>query len=484
MKLYGSFDVIVCGGGTAGVSAAICAARTGAKTLLVERLGALGGQMTASGPPGFAYANIFNDHGEQIIDGFLGETHARLLADGHAMPLPPPGERTARSFAFIDPDWWGFLIFDLMHEAGVRLLLHSLIVDVIKEGDRVRGIVVENPSGRQTILGTVVIDCTGEGEVAARAGVPFEIAGKDDPFPFEPPSIAFAMDGVDWDAVLAYAKAHAEEMAVISRGIDTPPAVIEKKTRQIRDMQHGSELIVLGQLSFDAITRALIATGEHHPYGDIGFFFTPREGGAMQATFQHSAQVHNVDCTDADQLTAAEVEARRQAAITLRAARKHLPGFERAYLSKISTELRIRETRRIRGDYQLVWADANTGRKFPDVIGKSAMTVGSRHVATVDTLGTYPCGRAHPPEGGSFDIPYRICVPLAVEGMLVAGKMVSTTRECALRFLPETMETGQAAGVAAALCAERGVTPRELEANVGELQALLAAQGVILYGTH
>lgn len=484
MNVYGVFDVIVCGGGTSGVAAAIAAARGGAHTILVERLGVLGGQMTASGPPGFAYANIFNDHGEQIIDGFLGETHARLLAEGHAMPYPPPEERTARSFAFVDPDWWGFLVFDMMQENGVHLLLHSLVVDVVRDGSRACGVVVENTSGRQTILGTVVIDCTGEGDVASRAGAPFEKVRKDDPFVLEPPSIAFAMDGVDWDAVLRYAQEHAEELAVISRGIDTPAAVVKKKAAMIRAMKRGSELIVLGQLSFDEISRRLIASGEHHPFGDIGFFFTPRDGGAMQATFQHSAQVLNCDCTDVDELTAGEIEARRQAAITLKAARKYLPGFQNAYLTRVSTELRIRETRRIIGDYQLAWDDANAGRKFPDVIGKSAMTVGSRHVATVDTLGTYPCGRAHPPEGGSFDLPYRICVPRDVEYMLVAGKMVSTTRECALRFLPETIETGQAAGAAAALCVKRDVSPRELENDVSELQATLQSQGVILYGTH
>lgn len=484
MDLYGKFDVIVCGGGTSGVAAAIAAARGGAKTILIERLGVLGGQMTASGPPGFAYANIFNDHGEQIINGFLGETHDRLLKDGHAMPYPAPEQRTARSFAFVDPDWWGLLIFEMMQENGVRLLLHSLAVDVVKDGDRVRGVVVENTAGRQIILGKVVIDCTGEGDVASRAGAPFEKVGKDDPYPLEPPSIAFAMDGIDWDAVLKYAQEHAEELAFISPAIPVSPAVAKRKAEFIRAMKSGRELISLGQLSFDAISRKLIASGEHHPYGDIGFFFMPREGGVMQAIFQHSAQVPNCDCTDIDEMTAGEVEARRQAAITLKAARKYLPGFQNAYLTRMSTELRIRETRRILCDYQLVWDDANSGRKFPDVIGKSAMTVGSRHVATVDTLGMYPCGRAHPPEGGSFDLPYRICVPEDVENMLVAGKMVSTTRECALRFLPETMETGQATGVAAAICVKRGLSPRELEQDVSELQETLQAQGAILFGTH
>ena len=170
--------------------------------------------------------------------------------------------------------------------------------------------------------------------------------------------------------------------------------------------------------------------------------------------------------------------------ITIRAARKYLPGFQNAYVTRTTTELRVRETRRILGDYQLRWDDANAGRKFPDVIGKSAMTMGSRHVATVDTLGTYACGRTNPPDGGSFDLPYRILVPRDVENMLVAGKMVSATRECALRFLPETMETGQAAGVAAAISVRSGCTPRQLEDDISEVQKTLEGQGAILFGTH
>ncbi len=484
MDIYGTFDVIVCGGGTAGVPAAIAAARAGAKTILIERLGALGGQMTVSGPPGFAYAHMFNNRGEQIINGFLGETHDRLLADGHGMPYPPQELRTGSSFAFIDPEWWGLLVYEMMQENGVRLLLHSLVVDVLKTGNVVKGVVVENTEGRQAILGKVVIDATGEGDIASRAGAPFEHVDKDDPYPLEPPSIAFTMDGIDWNEVLAYAKQHAEELAVSSPAIPIPEDMLRQRAQRIRDMQDWRELVPLGSLSFHAISKDLIDKGDYHPYGDLGFFFTPREGGVIQAIFQHSAQVANCDCISIDEMSYGEVEARRQAVITIRAARKNLPGFQNAYVTRTTTELRVRETRRILGDYQLRWDDANTGRKFPDVIGKSAMTMGSRHVATVDTLGTYACGRTNPPDGGSFDLPYRILVPRDVENMLVAGKMVSATRECALRFLPETMETGQAAGVAAAISVRSGCTPRQLEDDLSEVQKTLEGQGAILFGTH
>ena len=484
MDVYGDFDVVVCGGGSSGVSAAIAAARTGARAVLIERLGSLGGQMTVSGPPGFAYAHMFNNAGEEIIGGLLKETHHRLLAEGHALPYPNPEEGAMYSFAFVDPDWWELVIFEMLQESGVKLLLHSLVVDVVKQGDAVRGVVVENTSGRQAVLGKVVIDCTGEGDVASRAGAPFEHVGKGDPYPIEPPSLAFTMDGIDWDELFAYVQANADEMAVISPGLKTPPEKIARVAARIRTMSSWRELVALGSLCFHAISEQAVANGDYHPYGDLGFYFTPREGGVVQAIFQHSAQVADSDCTDVDEMTAAEIEARRQMAIAIRAARKYLPGFGHAYVTRTTTELRIRETRRILCDYQITWDDANAGRKFPDVIGKCAMEVGSRHVATIDTLGLYACGQTQIPDGGSFDIPYRSLVPRDVEGMLVAGKMISATREASMRFLPETMETGQAAGVAAALCSQIGTTPRALESDVAQIQTVLRGQGVILTGTH
>jgi hypothetical protein len=126
------------------------------------------------------------------------------------------------------------------------------------------------------------------------------------------------------------------------------------------------------------------------------------------------------------------------------------------------------------------------GRKFKDVIGKSVMPMGSHHTATVDMLTFAPGVRQgrQIKDDGSYDLSYRILVPQKVENLLVAGKMVSTDRDCYLRFLPETMVTGQAAGVAAAVCAKKGVTPRQLEQDVSEIQNILVKQGAILFGTH
>src|SRR5512141_336092 len=121
MEIYGEYDVVVVGGGTSGVAAAISAARAGANTILIERLGVLGGQMNVSGPPGFAYAYMFNPRMEKIIGGIMEETHQRLLKEGHALPHTTPDFRVGYSFALVDPDYWGLLIFEMMTESGVHL---------------------------------------------------------------------------------------------------------------------------------------------------------------------------------------------------------------------------------------------------------------------------------------------------------------------------------------------------------------------------
>lgn len=480
METYGEYDVVVAGGGTSGVAAAIAAARAGAKTILVERLGALGGQMNISGPPGFAYAWLFNERGEQIIKGIIEETHARLLAEGHALPHIRPEFRGPFSFSYVDPDWWGLLIFEMMTESGVELLLHSLVVDAIKDGDTVTGVVVENASGRQAVMGKVVIDCTGEGDLAARAGAPYEIVPPDQ---IQPHTISFTMDGVDWDKVLAYITSDPENfdwdhLAGYS-GLS--------REELIERVKKVTSITELGDVrGFRRELAKGLETGEWHGMSGIGFFLMPRDGGRIQAHFQHSSHVAGCDPTNVRDYTKIEVEGRRQVVMALKFIRKYLPGFENAYLTRICTEARLRESRRIMGDYKLTSEDVEEAGKFPDVIGKSGFPTGHHHVVGASTIILdHETWRVTglPKDGGSHDIPYRCLVPLKVEGLLVAGKACSTERDPYMRYLQQTMVTGQAAGVAAAICARKGITPRQLEADVSELQEILQQQGAVLYGT-
>lgn len=476
MEIYGKYDVVVVGGGTSGVAAAISAARAGAKTILIERLGVLGGQMNVSGPPGFAYAYMFNPRCEQIIGGIMEETHNRLLKEGHALPHTTPDFRVGYSFSLVDPDYWGLLIFEMMTENNVHLLLHSLAVDVLKEGNSTTGVVVENYSGRQAVLGKVVIDCTGEGHVAARAGAPYEQVPKED---LEPHTISFTVDGVDWDKVLKYVKENAayEFNAMTHPYLNWTEEQIVERIRNVKDITEISNF-----MGYYSLRDKAMAAGEYHPYSGVGFFIMPRDNGVFQAHFQHASQVGNADPTDIRDLTYCEIECRRQVGMALKFIKKYMPGFEKSYLTRVCPELRIRESRRIMGDYVLRKADVAEARKFPDVIGKSSFSSGAKHVATKDTL-SYE-GIVYPKDGGSYDIPYRCLVPQVIENLLVGGKAISTDRASYARFLQETMVTGQAAGVAAALCARKNITPRQLEPDVSELQQTLLGQGAILYGTH
>ena len=482
------YDVVVCGGGTAGTAAAVAAARGGAKTLLIERNGALGGQMNVSGPPGFSYANLFNGYNEQVIAGFAEEMHARLLKEGHAYPHDLNEYRThsGYTFSYVDPDWWGLEIFEVMTEEGVDLLLHTLVVDVQKDGDKVNGVVVENANGRLVIEAKVVIDCTGEGDIAVRAGCDYELLPREE---CEPQTICFTMGGVDWDEMIKYVHENPDQILYSGpeEGTcgDYPPRSLEEHYEIMRNI---TNIMDYGDLrGFFKIMDEALKNGDWHPYSGVGFFLMPREGGEIQAHMQHSSQVPNIWSCDAWDLTKAEIECRHQCIIALKFFRKYMPGFKNAYLVRIGTELRLREGRRIMGDYKITASDVVEGRRFYDCIGKNQFAAGAIHVATNETITTGNGEIAgKPPKGGTSDIPYRCMVPLKVENFLVAGKHVSTDRGAYMRFLMQTVVTGQAAGVAAGLCVKYGVTPREIEDEkyVKEMQAILKKQGAILDGVH
>lgn len=478
LNYYGDYDVVVCGGGTSGCAAAICAARAGAKkVLLIERVGQLGGQMNFSGPPGFSFAHWFNYRQEQVISGFAEETHKLLLAEGHALPEMHPRWRCNYTYAYVDPDWWGLLMYRLCKEEGVELMLHSLVTEVVRDGNVVKGVICEHPSGKSFVNAKIVIDCTGEGEVAYQAGAEYELEPRDI---LEPATTAFTADGVDWDKVMDYVRNNVDDFLFSQIGYENTDYMtldgIKEAVRNCRDVVEMGE--IMGFLSLQKIG---VETGEWHNQSGVGFFIMPK-GDRILAHFQHSSQVGNVDCTDVRDISRAEAECREQDVIAFKFFKKYVPGFENAYITRVCPEVRIRETRRIMGDYKLVQEDVANARKFDDVIGKSAFTAGAKHAVGDAALALQHI--VYPKDGGSTDILYRCLVVKGLENFLVAGKAISTDRASYHRFLQETIVTGQAAGVAAALCVKHGITPREMEKNVSELQKVLQEQGAILFGTH
>ena len=475
------YDVIVCGGGTSGVAAAISAAREGAKTLLIERVGTIGGQMSISGPPGFAYARLHNSQGQRDVGGIVQETYERLYKEGHALPhfRHPIRTKAAYTFAFVDPDWWTFLIFDMLEEEGVDLLIDTLVVGVVKEGNAVKGVVVENACGRNEIKGKVVIDCTGEGYVATQAGCEMVCVTREE---VQPHTVSFTVDGVDWDVLLQYIRANPDQFSFKQftfPGIDTTQKDVMEWYSKCHDVKELGEI-----MGFYKLREYAEKNGEWHGMSGAGFFITPKEGGHIQAHMQHSSHVDKVLPNNAWEISHCMVECRKQIKIAWRFFKRYIPGFKNAYITKVCTQIRLREGPRIVGDYVFTKEDIGRGARFDDTIGLSSFKAGGYHVAATTTLAITSEAQediVFPKDHGSYNIPYRSLVPKVVDNLLAAGKCVSTDRAAYLRYLHQTMVTGQAAGVAAAICAKKNITPRELEKDVKPLQDALEAQGAIIY---
>jgi hypothetical protein len=247
-------------------------------------------------------------------------------------------------------------------------------------------------------------------------------------------------------------------------------------------------------MGFFDLRKMALENGDWHPNSGAGFFLQPKEGGKWLAHFQHSCQVDHALSSDAWDMTRVNIECRKQIQIAWRFFKKYVPGFEDAYIVKMGTEIRIREGARIVGDYVFTRNDVLEEAKFDDVIGLSHMSAGAYHTTNDKTLAQVNNNDksgddfkaqnegewASPKNFGSYDLPYRIMVPKKIDNLLAAGKCVSTDRPAYLRYLHQTMITGQAAGVAAAVCVRKGVTPRELEQDVSEVQDILRSQGAIL----
>ncbi len=441
-------DVLVCGGGVAGLAAAVAAARNGADTLLVERNSFIGGTATAAMMPVIAVA--FSS-----LRGVAAEFFDRLVGMGAA-------GKSALDLVPFDPEAFKFLALDMLQEAGVRLLLYSWVSEPLMDGERLAGVVVENKSGRQALLGKAVIDTSGDGDVAARAGAPFQI-GREQDNKMRPMTLLFRMGNVDLGKVASYVEAHPDQFS-------RSPArrVVDRERNFIRVMGF-----------YDLMTE-----GREKGEIDGNLHYLRIEGGNGEAglVFINTTRVYGVDGTNAWDLTRAELEGRRQVKDLVGFLRRRVPGFERACLVDVSSNLGVRETRHILGEHILTEADAAAGRHFPDSIGLAY----TNHT---------PGAAMHSPDGdeGSerdlkmrylieksvgFHIPYRSLLPLGVDGLLVAGRCMSSSHDgdAWTRGMNTCMHTGEAAGTAAALAVKEGVLPRNV--NVGQLQERLAAQGI------
>ena len=448
----GECDVLVVGGGPAGLGAALGAAEAGADVVLVERYGFLGGNATVSlvlplmsfhtqreapAPADDGELSLMpTDHGpgDPVVAGVLQRLLERLVATGGAVE---PSPRTGYTVP-TDPEAYKLTLLDLLDEAGVRFLFHAFASGVVVGSDGVEGVVFETKSGPVVVRAAVVVDGTGDGDVAAAAGAPFDVGRQEDGLT-QPMTLMFRMVEFERPAFAAYVRENPGQW----RGV------------------HGL---------WDLIAKATADGRLDLPREDLLFFGTPHE----KELSVNSTRVGDVLGVDVWDLTRAEWQARRQMRQIAEFLRDYVPGFEKAYVAQSGVNIGVRETRRIRGEYRLTADDVLAARKFPDAIAR-----GSYPVDIHNPKGTGTDLRNLPP-GEAYDIPLRCLLPQGVERLLVAGRCISGSHEAhsSYRVTPIAMATGQAAGVCAALAARSGRIPRAVDPAL--VREELLAQGANL----
>ena len=419
-------DVVVLGGGPAGVAAAFSAAILGQKVLLVEQFNCLGGVATAGGH-GHICSYVAYGTQQRVVGGWAYEVAARVDAAGYG----------CHQVGKVDFEVEGMkLILEQMaEEQGVQLLYHSFFADCHCEDGRIQTVFIQNKDGIQAVRARQYIDCTGDGDVAARAGCSWK-SGDEESGQCQPVTLMFTIGGVDYSKVAAF------------RGNDYALADVWEKAQKNGDMRPYQTKI-------------------------MGWWWTPTRPDQLGINFTH---VNYIDCTKSADLTKATLEARRQAYETIEVYRKYIPGMEQCYMISTPNTIGLRESRRILGDYYLTLPDIIEEKEFSDSIGYGCFFIDIHNCSGpgMDRK------RRVPRIGFKYQIPYRILLPQGVNNLQVAGRCVSVDHEAlgSLRVMPQCFVMGQAAGTAAALANRHGCDPRQVPFR--ELQQALKEQNCIL----
>ncbi len=435
-------DVLVVGGGPAGVCAAVAAGRAGASVFIVESNGFSGGMWTAGMVLTLAGFNSWLRPYRRCVAGVPGEWLARSAALGGA-------EDNASWVLSSDPETVKLVADELLAEAGVGILYHTWAAAPILQDGRVCGALVENVGGRSAFRARVTVDCTGNGDMLARAGVAWEKGRA-----LQPMTAAFRLGSVRSDPAF-------DHTAPVCIPIGPEPTLLQDPLAS----QYASRRL---DFVYDRDKmKAARERGEIPPYGGPWF-----GGLEKDIAWVNGTRIYG-DASDPAELSRAEVEGRRAVAALAGYFRGNFPGFEQARLLQSGSHIGVRETRRMVGEYVLTGDDVRAGRPFEDSIA----------------VGCWPID-VHPSQGEvgvhamfvplPYCIPYRCLVPREVGGLLAAGRCVSVDRQAlgTARVGATCAAVGQAAGAAAALAARGGVEPRRVDA--GELRRLLASQGAIV----
>lgn len=435
------YEVVVAGGGPSGVCAAIAAARNGARTLLVERYGFCGGNAAIFLP----LLAFLDQQGHQVIQGIGKEILDRVMELGGC--LGHGRDPLHISYAPVDPEVLKRVVCEKLVEAGVTVLLHTMVVGAQRNHGLITHILLENKSGRSAACGRWFVDATGDGDLAHFAGVACEKGNEQGRM--QPATLMFRMGGVD---INAFRLAVAQNPRRF--GADLIPSEHYVNTRNF---------IMVGMR--EVLEEAKAAGDVSINNKRVIFITQPRENEVAVNTTRVFT-----DATNADDLSRAEMDARRDVWQVERFLRTYIPGFEHAYVMDTAPYLGIRETRRIVGEYVLNRDDILSCRRFPDGIALASYPIDLHDPQGAD------CTLEHPP--GVYGIPFGCLIPQGIANLLVVGRCISTTHEAlaAIRVMPTGMALGQAGGTAVAMAAEdRLVDVRQIDSQ--RLRQRLMDQG-------
>ncbi len=408
VPVRGEFDVIVAGSGPAGIAAAVSAGRNGMRVLLVESAGSVGGIATVG-----------------LMSHFTGTVGNRLyheILDRAASHNPyENGVKKVQ----IDPELLKVTYFEMLEEAGVEVLLYTFVCDVLKDGDKVTGIVCENKDGRSAYLSKVVIDGTGDGDVACRAGAEY-YKGRESDGKMQPATLMFKVGGVDM------------ERAVFPGSFET-----------LVDTEKG-ELQALAREKLPA------------PAGHVLLYRSTIPG----IVTCNMTNVIGVDGTSAADLTKAEIICRKQLEPIIRFLHEFVPGYENCYLLSTASLIGIRETRHFKGVKTITEQDISEARQFEDAVVYDAYFNFDVHNITGAGLDKTGAQKYFKQTKG-YTIPYGCMVPEKIDGLLLSGRNISGTHmaHSNFRVMPICVGIGEACGIAASIAVKRGVEPREVTAE-------------------
>lgn len=442
IPVFAEVDVLVAGSGPAGLSAAIAAAREGVSTMLVERYGCFGGVISQVGVEGFAW---YRHEGTVEAGGLAFEYEEKAKALGGSTK-----ECQSESEA-LDAEMFKYVADKMTQEAGVRPLLHCYAVEAIVENDVIKGIITESKSGRLAILAKRVIDCTGDGDIAALAGAPFTKREK-----LSSVTPVFNCRGVDTEKFLKYIKE------------DLKPTYGDWKGEWSMETD-GKEDDMFSPYLVKPFSKAIkdgfLEKPDNVDFG--GSYSTVSPEG--EVTQLNAVFISGVDCTNVEDLTRSEIEGRQAIMDAIGALNKYAPGFENARLRNFGMTMGTRESRQIEGHYSMTGEDVMNQGRFEDSIGIFAEFIDGNGFLWLPTTGRY------------FQIPYRAILPKKIDNLLVAGRCISgdIAAHSSFRNMSCCVVTGQGAGVAAAISVKDDVPTSKV--NIKKVQEALEKQNVKVF---